>query len=122
MLKTCMFATLAAAAIAAPAAAQVTSPNPQIAESLRQIELYQQQQRQDELEARVFDLEQQQRTRANERALDLQAARAPDFTFQLVPPAAPSTVADLAETAARRDAALAASQARLQSLADEINN
>lgn len=106
--------------------AQLTPAEQRIQDSLRSIETYQQQQRLNEVELRVFELEQQQRTRANQRTLDEQEVRLNNFTpIQIIPPAPPSTVTIVREVEAanaRREDALAASDARLRALADQINN
>lgn len=111
---------------AGQAFAQLTPAEQRIQESLRSIETYQQQQRLNEVELRVFELEQQQRTQANQRALDEQDALLNSFTpIQIIPPAPPSTVTIVREVEAadaRREEALAASDARLRALADQINN
>lgn len=114
---------LFAGALATPALAQITDAERRIADNLRGIEQYQVDQRVLELETRLDNLDLQRRSEANQRAIQEQALRQPVIpNVVIIPPAPAPTPQDLAETEARRQAALAANEARLRVLADQINN
>lgn len=73
----------------------------------------------DDVERRVDTLDLRVRTQEAQRDLDILSTPLPAPTAPWIAPAAPALPADLAQAAQRREASLAASDARLRDLAQE---
>jgi len=78
-----------------------------------------QQRRTEDVERRVDALDLRMNTQQTQRELEVQSRPLPASTQPWIAPAAPALPQDLAQAAARRQAALEASDARLRALAQE---
>jgi hypothetical protein len=106
---------------AAPAWAQLSASEQRIQNSLQGIEQYQVQQRLNQVESDLFQLEQDIKTRENLQTLREQAARAPVIDpDQKLPVPPPRSTIEVETEKARQEQVLQESNRRLREIAEEL--
>ena len=117
-----VLATIGALAVPAVVAAQSSAARQRMMEAQNHLQVYEQNQRVDQVQRNVDNLDNRLRTEQNLRNLGSQRALLPGSqSAPLVSAVPPATPADLQAAEERRAAALAASDARLRVLAAQQN-